>query len=281
MADAQMMDRMFQRIMRGLVDTGRAPHHAELARALGCSVEDGRRLLHGVLQAYPIGWLHPDTDYIASFPPLNNQPTQYRVTAFKRRRAASERAAVSPSDHLRQPPHRLKAARGPRLGIVLSRGLKQARAGFLVPVPQFEGDGERSRAGSHQGESGGQGQLGRACCLVRCAIGLLGGVPGAAGEPLLLSDPEGVLVWHSTRIDDAGRLAMTRLDADLKPVWKAELPLSETDSVRQVATWLVPGLLVVVGQLQTESDGVHSRTPQAATIDLKTGALRTMDLAEK
>jgi hypothetical protein len=99
------------------------------------------------------------------------------------------------------------------------------------------------------------------------------------GEPLLLSDPEGVLVWHSTRIDDAGRLAMTRLDANLKPVWKAELPLSETDSVRQVATWLAPGHLVVVGQLQTESDGVHRRTLQAATIDLKTGAVRTMDLA--
>ena len=62
-------------------------------------------------------------------------------------------------------------------------------------------------------------------------------------------------------------------------VWKAELPLSETDLVRQVATWLVPGHLVVAGQLQTESDGVHSRTLQAATIDLKTGALRTVDLA--
>jgi hypothetical protein len=30
--------------------------------------------------AYPIGWLHPETDYIASFPPLNGLPTQYRVT---------------------------------------------------------------------------------------------------------------------------------------------------------------------------------------------------------
>jgi hypothetical protein len=100
-------------------------------------------------------------------------------------------------------------------------------------------------------------------------------------EPLLLSDPEGVLVWHSTRIDDAGRLAMTRLDADLKPVWKAELPLSETDSVRQVGTWLLPGHLVVIGQLQTVSDGVQSRTLQAATIDLKTGVFRTMDLAGK
>jgi hypothetical protein len=99
------------------------------------------------------------------------------------------------------------------------------------------------------------------------------------GDALLLSDPESVLVWHSTRVDDAGRLAMTRLDADLKPIWKAELPLSETDAVRQVATWLLPGHMVVVGQLQTTADGVQSRTLQAATIDLKTGEFRTMDLA--
>jgi hypothetical protein len=75
-----LRDRAFQRIMRGLVDTGRAPHYAELGRALGLPVEEGRRLLHDVMQAYPIGWLHPETDYIASFPPLNNLPTQYRVT---------------------------------------------------------------------------------------------------------------------------------------------------------------------------------------------------------
>jgi hypothetical protein len=75
-----LSDRMFQRIMRELVDTGRAPHYAELGHHLGLDVEAARRLLHGVMQAYPIGWLHPDTDYIASFPPLNSLPTQYRVT---------------------------------------------------------------------------------------------------------------------------------------------------------------------------------------------------------
>jgi hypothetical protein len=80
MADALLMDRMFQRIMRGLVDTGTAPHYAELARALGLGAEEGRLLLHDVMRAYPIGWLHPETDYIASFPPLNNLPTQYRIT---------------------------------------------------------------------------------------------------------------------------------------------------------------------------------------------------------
>jgi hypothetical protein len=80
MPDAGLIDRAFTRIMRALVDTGTATHYAELARALSLSVEEGRRLLHDVMKAYPIGWLHPETDYIASFPPLNNLPTQYRVT---------------------------------------------------------------------------------------------------------------------------------------------------------------------------------------------------------
>src|SRR5262249_32912191 len=80
MAAQSPMDRMFHRTMRGLGDSGRAPHYGELARALGVDVEAARRLLHEVMRAYPIGWLHPDTDYIASFPPLNSLPTQYRVT---------------------------------------------------------------------------------------------------------------------------------------------------------------------------------------------------------
>ena len=80
MPDPRLMDAMFTQIMRALVERGTAPHYAELARALGLSVADGRQLLLDVMQAYPIGWLHPDTDYIASFPPLNSLPTQYRIT---------------------------------------------------------------------------------------------------------------------------------------------------------------------------------------------------------
>ena len=78
--DRAMTDRMWSRITRALVDTGRPPHYAELALALGVSPAESRAILHAVLQAYPIGWVHPDTDYIASFPPLNGLPTQYRVT---------------------------------------------------------------------------------------------------------------------------------------------------------------------------------------------------------
>jgi len=96
MADPQLMDRAFQRIMRALVDTGRAPHHAELARALGLPAEQGPPLLRDVMAAYPIGWLHPDTDYIASFPPLNNLPTQYRDDGPRPAAAGSRSAASRP-----------------------------------------------------------------------------------------------------------------------------------------------------------------------------------------
>src|SRR5205814_207463 len=41
MTEAALLDRAFARIMRGLVDTGTAPHYAELARAFGISVEEG------------------------------------------------------------------------------------------------------------------------------------------------------------------------------------------------------------------------------------------------
>ena len=79
--DPTMTDRMWSRITRELVDTGRpAALCGARAGAAGVSPAESRAILHAMLQAYPIGWVHPDTDYIASFPPLNGLPTQYRVT---------------------------------------------------------------------------------------------------------------------------------------------------------------------------------------------------------
>lgn len=100
------------------------------------------------------------------------------------------------------------------------------------------------------------------------------------GNARVLDDPPGVLVWHSTRIDDAGRLALTRLDAALKPVWKTELPLSEADTVRRVASWQLPGHLVVMGVQQFEEAGVTRRDPYLVSIDLKSGAMRASKLTE-
>lgn len=80
MADTALLDRAYTDIMGRFVETGQGPHYTELARQLGISMEEGRQLIHDLMAAGVPGWVHPGTDYIASFPPFNNQPTQYRIT---------------------------------------------------------------------------------------------------------------------------------------------------------------------------------------------------------
>jgi len=96
----------------------------------------------------------------------------------------------------------------------------------------------------------------------------------------VLDDPPGVLVWHSTRIDSAGRLALTRLDASLTPLWSAELPLSPPDTIQRLATWPLPGRLVAMGVQQVEDAGVTRRDPYLVSVDLATGAMQASKLAE-
>ena len=80
MAEPTLLDRTFQVIMKRMVDTGQAPHYTELASELGLSVEEGRKALHDMFAAGVPGWVYPNTDYIVSFAPFNNLPTQYRIT---------------------------------------------------------------------------------------------------------------------------------------------------------------------------------------------------------
>ncbi len=81
MANLSDLDRTFHFIMKRMVETGQAPHYTEVASGMGISVEEGRKAFHDLLTTPGIpGWLHPNTDYIASFAPFNNLPTQYRIT---------------------------------------------------------------------------------------------------------------------------------------------------------------------------------------------------------
>jgi hypothetical protein len=67
--------------MQSFINSGQAPHYTELAGDLGLSMEEGRQVLHDLVDSgLHASWLHPDTDYLVSFPPFHNLPNQYRIT---------------------------------------------------------------------------------------------------------------------------------------------------------------------------------------------------------
>lgn len=78
-SDLAVLDRAYDTIMQQIVTTKTAPHYTELAAKLGTSIDEARALIHELVGVTP-GWTHPGTDYLASFPPFNLQPTQYSVS---------------------------------------------------------------------------------------------------------------------------------------------------------------------------------------------------------
>lgn len=80
MTEPSRLDKTFSFIMKRMVKTGQAPFYTEIAKELGVSVDEGRQALHDLANAVRVFWLFPNTDYVASFPPFSNLPTQYRIT---------------------------------------------------------------------------------------------------------------------------------------------------------------------------------------------------------
>ena len=84
MADLATLDNAFHFVMSRFVEIGQAPHYGELALELGCPIEEGRKVLHELMETVTErgtpAWMHPDTDWVASFCHLSNIPTQYRIT---------------------------------------------------------------------------------------------------------------------------------------------------------------------------------------------------------
>ncbi|UCC53724.1 MAG: hypothetical protein JSV68_07060 [Anaerolineaceae bacterium] len=81
MTDLTILDKSYGFILRHFMETGYAPHYTDLAAELAVSPEEGRQALHDLIALeLPATWLHPGTDYIASFPPFSNFATQYRIT---------------------------------------------------------------------------------------------------------------------------------------------------------------------------------------------------------
>jgi len=78
--DLETLDRAYDAINRYFIERGYGPHYTELAADFDLPPEEGRALLREVVESGIPAWLHPDTDYIVSFPPFNSMPTQYRVS---------------------------------------------------------------------------------------------------------------------------------------------------------------------------------------------------------
>lgn len=81
MTDTHQLDRTYHYILETFVKRGNAPHYTEIAAHSSVPPEEGKRLLHELMDGskMPV-WLYPGTDLIASFAPFNNLPTQYRIT---------------------------------------------------------------------------------------------------------------------------------------------------------------------------------------------------------
>lgn len=96
-------------------------------------------------------------------------------------------------------------------------------------------------------------------------------LPGEAAAAA--KNPDGVFVWHSSRMDNAGRLSLTRLNARLQPLWTTELPMSESGTANRVRYWLLDHHVVVMGQWSREIDHQVSRQPYLASIAMSDGAM--------
>jgi hypothetical protein len=86
-AGLDLLARTYHAIQLGFVRDGHAPHYTDLAVALGLSPEAARQVQRDLLAALngPLAslggahWAHPETDYIVSFSPFSNLPTQYAI----------------------------------------------------------------------------------------------------------------------------------------------------------------------------------------------------------
>ena len=96
-------------------------------------------------------------------------------------------------------------------------------------------------------------------------------------QPLRLKDPDGFLVLHRTRLDEEGRLALTRLDDNLKTQWTATLPFHDLRNRYESAE-----SLLLYGIVQQTVDGVTGTSEHLVALNLADGKTQSWNVpAEK
>lgn len=93
---------------------------------------------------------------------------------------------------------------------------------------------------------------------------------------LRLQDPAGFMVVHRTRLDEQGRLAVTRLDDKLQKQWTATLPFQDLRN-----RFEMPGHLLLYGIVQETEKGVTGWSEHLVALDLRDGKLQGWDVAKE
>jgi uncharacterized protein YdbL (DUF1318 family) len=80
MEEGVLEQRAYTAVLAHFIKTGRAPHYTELAAKLGLRPEEARQAQRKAAEASIACWFVKDTDYVESWAPFSNVPTNYRVT---------------------------------------------------------------------------------------------------------------------------------------------------------------------------------------------------------
>ncbi len=75
-----LVQHAYTAVVEHFVRTGRAPHFTELAETLNLPPEEARQVQHEAADAAIASWFVKDTDYVESWAPFSNVPTQYLIT---------------------------------------------------------------------------------------------------------------------------------------------------------------------------------------------------------
>ena len=92
-------------------------------------------------------------------------------------------------------------------------------------------------------------------------------------QTLQLKNPDGFLVLHRTRLGEEGRLALTRLNNDLKPQWTTKLPFHDLRN-----RFESPGRLLLYGIVQQTEKGVTGTSEHLVALDLRDGKMQAWNV---
>jgi len=86
MTEPELIQRAYTAILRHNIDAGVAPHYTALATELSIAPDAARDVQREASEAAVGCWISHDTDYVHSWAPFSNLPTQYRISVDGRER---------------------------------------------------------------------------------------------------------------------------------------------------------------------------------------------------